>query len=88
MEVVHEVCCGLDGHKKSVTACVLWASGRRRQTREFGTSRKPAAAVRANTRNQKTTARELDVCRTDFQLPQTNTCTLPQNREQWVARKR
>jgi transposase len=37
MEVVHEVCCGLDVHKKSVTACVLWASGRRRQTREFGT---------------------------------------------------
>jgi transposase len=36
-QVVHEVCCGLDVHKKSVTACVLWASGRRRQTREFGT---------------------------------------------------
>ena len=37
MQVVHEVCYGLDIHKKSVTACVLWASGRRRQTREFGT---------------------------------------------------
>jgi transposase len=37
MEVVHEVCCGLDVHKKSVTACVLRASGKRRQTREFGT---------------------------------------------------
>jgi transposase len=37
MEVVHEVCCGLDVHKKGVTACVLWASGRRRQTRAFGT---------------------------------------------------
>jgi transposase len=37
MEVVHEVCCGLDVHKKSVTACVLWAAGRRRQTRAFGT---------------------------------------------------
>src|SRR2546427_8550425 len=36
MQVVHEVCCGLDVHKKSVTACVLWAAGRRRQTREFG----------------------------------------------------
>lgn len=36
MQVVHEVCCGLDVHKKSVTACVL-AAGRRRQTREFGT---------------------------------------------------
>src|SRR6266852_524648 len=37
MEVVHEVWCGLDVHKKSVTACVLWASGRRKQIREFGT---------------------------------------------------
>jgi transposase len=37
MEVVHEVCCGLDVHKKSVTACVLWASGRRRQKRTLGT---------------------------------------------------
>ena len=37
MQVVHEVCCGLDVHKKSVTACVLWASGRRRETRAFGT---------------------------------------------------
>jgi transposase len=37
MEVVHEVCCGLDVHKKSVTAGVLRASGKRRQTREFGT---------------------------------------------------
>jgi hypothetical protein len=32
MQVVHEVCCGLDVHKKSVTACVLWAAGRRRQS--------------------------------------------------------
>src|SRR6266404_6857181 len=37
MQVVHEVCCGLDVHKKTVTACVVWATGRRRQTREFGT---------------------------------------------------
>ena len=37
MQVVHEVCCGLDVHKKTVTACVLWAAGRRRQTREFAT---------------------------------------------------
>jgi len=37
MQVVHEVCCGLDVHKKSVTACVVWAAGRRRQTRAFGT---------------------------------------------------
>ena len=37
MQVVHEACCGLDVHKKSVTAWVLWAAGRRRQTKEFGT---------------------------------------------------
>lgn len=37
MQVLHEVCSGLDVHKRSVTACVLWATGRRRQTREFGT---------------------------------------------------
>jgi transposase len=45
MQVMHEVCCGLDVHKKSVTACVLWASGRRRQTREFGTSTKDLLAL-------------------------------------------
>jgi hypothetical protein len=38
MQVMHEVCCGLDVHKKGVTACVLWASGRL-QRREFGTFR-------------------------------------------------
>jgi len=37
MEVIHEVCCGLDVHKKSVTACVLRTTGRRRETRAFGT---------------------------------------------------
>jgi len=37
MQVMYQVCCGLDVHKKSVTACVLWATGRRRQTREFAT---------------------------------------------------
>ena len=40
MEVMYEVCCGRDVHKKSVTAGALWASGRRRQTREFGTFRR------------------------------------------------
>ncbi len=45
MQVVHEVCCGLDVHKKSVTACVLWASGRRRQTRVFGTFTKDLLAL-------------------------------------------
>jgi transposase len=37
MQVMHEVCCGLDVHKKSVTACVLWASGKHKHSREFGT---------------------------------------------------
>jgi hypothetical protein len=37
MDVVHKVCGGLDVHKKSVTACVLWASGQRPQKRKFGT---------------------------------------------------
>lgn len=37
MQVMHEVCCGLDVHKKSVTACVVWVMGRRHETREFGT---------------------------------------------------
>jgi transposase len=36
MQVVHEVCCGLDVHKKTVTACVLGLVGGR-QIREFGT---------------------------------------------------
>src|SRR6516162_3014341 len=27
MEVVYRCCCGLDVHKKSITACVLWARG-------------------------------------------------------------
>ncbi len=45
MQVMHEVCCGLDVHKKNVTACVLWASGRRRQTREFGTFTKDLLAL-------------------------------------------
>ncbi len=26
MQVVHQLCCGLDVQKKSVTACLLWAS--------------------------------------------------------------
>lgn len=26
MEVVHGCCCGLDVHKESVTACVLWGN--------------------------------------------------------------
>ncbi len=36
MEVVHERCCGLDVHKKSVVACVI--TGESHQTRTFGTT--------------------------------------------------
>jgi transposase len=35
MEVVHERCCGLDVHKKTVVACVI--TPERRQVRSFGT---------------------------------------------------
>jgi transposase len=35
MQVVHERCCGLDVHKKTVVACVLTRDGK--QTRTFGT---------------------------------------------------
>ena len=33
MEVVYERCAGLDVHKKSITACVLWAlpKGKKKQ---------------------------------------------------------
>ena len=40
MEVLHACCCGLDVHKESVTACVLWAEGKgkkRKAKRQFGT---------------------------------------------------
>lgn len=40
MEVVYSCCCGLDVHKKSITACVLWAENKgknRREKRSFGT---------------------------------------------------
>lgn len=39
MEVLDPCCCGLDVHKKSITACVLWAEGKgkvRKQKRRFG----------------------------------------------------
>jgi transposase len=36
LEVVHERCCGLDVHKKSVVACML-LPGREREVRTFGT---------------------------------------------------
>jgi transposase len=40
MEVLYQCCCGLDVHKKSITACVLWAEGKgkaRKEKRRFGT---------------------------------------------------
>jgi len=40
MEVLYPCCCGLDVHKKSITACVLWAEPRgktRKEKRRFGT---------------------------------------------------
>lgn len=40
MEVVYPCCCGLDVHKASITACVLWAGGSgraRKEKRRFGT---------------------------------------------------
>jgi transposase len=40
MEVVYTCCCGLDVHKKSITACVLWAEAKgksRKEKRGFGT---------------------------------------------------
>lgn len=39
-EVVHRCCCGLDMHKESVTACVIWAEKKgkkRREKRRYGT---------------------------------------------------
>jgi transposase len=38
MEVLYRCCSGLDVHKKSITACVLWAEGKKRkEKRRFGT---------------------------------------------------
>src|SRR6202040_3429002 len=40
MEVVYLCCCGLDVHKKSITACVLWAEAKgksRKEKKRFGT---------------------------------------------------
>src|SRR4030095_15570788 len=39
MEIVYEVCCGLDVHKRSITACVRFGKGRARsqEVRTFGT---------------------------------------------------
>jgi transposase len=48
MEVVHTCCCGLDVHKESVTACVLWAEGKgkkRKEKRQFGTMTRDLLAL-------------------------------------------
>jgi len=37
MDIVYRCCCGLDVHKDTVTACVLWADGNRQEKRLFGT---------------------------------------------------
>jgi transposase len=40
VRVHHQVCCGIDVHKKSVTACLLWGPADREphaEVREFGT---------------------------------------------------
>ena len=40
MDVIHRCCCGLDVHKDSVTACVLWTEpggGGRSEKRKFST---------------------------------------------------
>lgn len=47
MEVVYDCCCGLDVHKKSVTACLLRGSGSQRQqeVRTFGTTTRELLAL-------------------------------------------
>ena len=43
MQVVHERCCGLDVHKKTVVACVITPEGQ--QTRTFGTMTRELLAL-------------------------------------------
>ena len=43
MQVIHERCCGLDVHKKSVVACVMRGEGQ--QTRTFGTTTRQLVAL-------------------------------------------
>ena len=38
MEVLHPCCSGLDVHKKSITACVLWAEAKAKARRRNGGS--------------------------------------------------
>jgi transposase len=43
MQIVHQRCCGLDVHKRSITACLLTARGR--ETRTFGTMTRDLLAL-------------------------------------------
>jgi transposase len=43
MRVVHDRCCGLDVHKRTVVACVLTPEGQ--QTRTFGTMTRDLIAL-------------------------------------------
>lgn len=43
MQVVHDRCCGLDVHKKSVVACAITPEGK--ETRTFGSTTKEILAL-------------------------------------------
>jgi hypothetical protein len=43
MRIIHERCCGLDVHKRTVVACVL--TPERRETRTFGTATEAGTAA-------------------------------------------
>jgi hypothetical protein len=48
MEVLYPCCCGLDAHKKSITACVLWAEPKgkvRKEKRRFLTFTRELSAL-------------------------------------------
>ena len=49
MEVLHPCCCGLDVHKQSITACVIWrkAKAKRQVAKKvFGTMTRDLIALR------------------------------------------
>jgi len=49
MRIVHQRCCALDVHKKSITACVLVGDGEaavQERKKEFGTTRKELEKLR------------------------------------------
>ena len=47
MQVIYELCCGLDVHKRTITACVLkWLGGAwQKEIRQFGTMTKDLLAL-------------------------------------------